>query len=662
MRWLLRLVLTLVTAVILLAALAFLLPRDRIATAVSERLAAATGRTITIEGPLQPTIWPVIGLRSGTLRIGNADWASQRPMLQAGAIDIGLDLAALWRGDIVIRRLRLHDADIHLERDSTGRENWRLAPQPAAAAAIPATPVQPPARPITLDEAQLSGSRITFVDRASDTVLRADDLDLRLEMPGTDGPARLELSGRLEGQPLALRSEIADPAALIQGQASALALDMAFAGGRMTFRGRGGLDLAAEGQIDIDAPAPARLLSAFGQPDVALPAAAAGPMRLVGTLNRTRTGTLGLRDATVTLSANRFRLDAQLHPGADRPFLDATISAEALDFSSGPVAPAPGSAAGAAPAARGWSTTPIDIAPLAWLDADLRLSAQSLRLGELQAGPVQIRARLDAARAVLDLQEIQLLDGTLGGEFVINGRGALSVGGNLVASEIGMQPLLATLVGQDRLIAPLSGRLRFLGSGPSVAAIMASLSGEGAFALGQGAIVGLDLVGMLRRLDMSYVGEGSRTIFDRITGSFTIAEGVLRNDDLAFSAPLMQATGSGRIDLGPQQLDYRLVTTALAREDGSGGLRVPFLIDGPWADPRIRLDLEGIARGRAEEERRALEARAEAEARRRLEELGVEAREGEPLEDTARRALEEEARRLLENEVRRGLGRLLGGN
>ena len=51
---------------------------------------------------------------------------------------------------------------------------------------------------------------------------------------------------------------------------------------------------------------------------------------------------------------------------------------------------------------------------------------------------------------------------------------------------------------------------------------------------------------MLRTLDLNYMGTGAKTIFDTITASFTIAKGVLRNDDLSAGCPASERGWQGQ--------------------------------------------------------------------------------------------------------------------
>ena len=223
---------------------------------------------------------------------------------------------------------------------------------------------------------------------------------------------------------------------------------------------------------------------------------------------------------------------------------------------------------------------------------------------------------------------------------------------------LALQPLLVAFAGTDRITGTGDIRFNLLGVGGSLDALMKSLSGDASLAFRQGELLGFDLAGMIRTLDAGFVGEGASTVFDSITASFAVENGVARNGDLALAAPLITASGAGTVDIGNQSLDYRLTPLTLGGRELNTDVQVPVLISGPWAAPNIRLDLESLAERRFEEEKQKLEDRARAEIEQKLqEELGVTVQEGESLEDTARRAAEQ----MLQDEATRALERLLGG-
>ena len=169
---------------------------------------------------------------------------------------------------------------------------------------------------------------------------------------------------------------------------------------------------------------------------------------------------------------------------------------------------------------------------------------------------------------------------------------------------------------------------------------------------------------MLRNLDASYRGEGSKTVFNTITASTSITNGLASNSDLIFDAPLISATGEGTIDIGNQSLAYRLTPVALT---GGAGISVPVIIEGPWSDLSFRPDLEALVNQNLAAEREALEEQLRTRAQEALErELGVDVEgAGGNVEQAVRDRVDEQAdelRNQVEDQLREGLGRLLGGN
>ncbi|WP_461472506.1 AsmA family protein [Pararhodobacter sp.] len=652
MRWIVRLIgLVLVLVVVAVAAL-FLVPAERIAGLAARQFEAMTGRALTISGPVRPTIWPVIGARIEGVTLANIAGSDAGPMLQAEAIDLGVDLGALIGGGVTVRNFEARGPRIILERDAQGRGNWQFdglggsagAQDDATAAGLP---------PVALDRATIIDASLRFIDRQAGTDITLDGIDIDLAMPEAGGAATLRLTATRGSSSATLEAQIASVNALIEGRVVPLAATIRAEGAEIGFDGRAGLSpLAAEGRLNAETSRLAPLLALAGQAGAEPLPDGARPLSLNGQVTLAPAGSVHLRDGVLGFGSNRVRAALDLTFDGDRPMLTGDIAADALDlraFTEG------GGASGGG-AGTGWPTTPIDASALGMLDANL-----SITLGPVQTGFADLDAlrgalTIDRARGVLSLREVRAFDGTLTGELVANNRSGLSVGGTLALRAVNLLPLLRQAAGFERLSGTASMDLRFLGAGQSVDAIMRSLEGEGRLDFGQGEIIGLDLAGMLRNLDASYVGEGNRTIYDSITGSFTINRGVLSNQDLRLEASLLGVGGRGTVDLGRQVLDYRVIPEALRNAETGDALRVPLLITGPWSAPRFRLDLEGLAEQRLQEERERLEAaaraeveRVQAEARARAEErlqqeLGVTVREGQSTGDAVREGLETRAR------------------
>ncbi len=663
--------------VVLIGAVLLLMPTERIANIAAQQFEAATGRSLSFGGTMRPSFYPVIGARAQAVSIGNPDWAGPGPMLTAEEMDIGLDLAALIRGEIQIERIVLQAPDLHLRRHADGRGNWQFdmapaprqsdsAPTQADSAAPQADSAPPRTRQFSLAEAQIRDGRLRFEDAQSGADLQVTDLDAVLHLPALDGPAELAATGQLNGHGFDLTARTNHAARFLDGGVSELELDLTAAGATIAYAGRAGLDgLVGEGMLQATISQPRALMQMLGQSGGDVPPSYL-PLSLTGQVTRTRDGRLYARDSQIRAGGLHLAGAADLDPSGDRPRLTGQFTGDVLDLrssgASGPSGAGQGQGQGAA---TGWSRAPIDASALGLFDADVTLRLAGVRTDVTTVGRSNIGVAIDRARAVFTLREVALFGGNLTGEFVMNNRSGLSVGGNLRARDIDLLPLLQELADYRRLQGAANADLQFLGVGNTLHDIMNSLRGEGALRLSQGEIIGFDLAGMLRNLDMSYMGDQNRTVYNSVTGTFTISDGVLRNDDLRLEARRVTVTGRGNVGLGQRTLDYRIIPAALP-DGAEEALRVPLMITGPWDAPRFRLDLEALAQERlrveqerleemAREEARRLEERGRAQIEERLrQELGVEAEEGERVQDTLRRGIEQE--------IGNRLRGLLGGN
>ncbi|MBC7158163.1 MAG: AsmA family protein, partial [Rhodobacteraceae bacterium] len=488
-------------------------------------------------------------------------------------------------------------------------------------------------------------------------------LGLVATLPDPAGPLGVTLAASLDGVPLRAELTLADATTALAGGLSALSLSAETGpaetpGNSLRFEGRAGhAPLAADGALEVRLGDPDALARLAGLPAPEVPPALASGGALSGQVTLTPEGSLHLRAGRLRAGPQALSAEADLTTAGARPRLVASLSADTIDLRPFLTSDAPAQAGTA-----GWSRAPIDVSALGLADAEVALRAGRVETGTLTLTALDLTTKLDAARAVTDIRSAEAFGGAITGQVVVNGRGGLSLRADLRADGLALRPMLTAFAGVNRLTGTGAGAVNVLASGGSVDALVRSAEGSGRLDLTAGEILGLDLAGMLRTLDMSYMGEGAKTIFDAIRGSFTIAGGVLTNDDLRLDAPLVQATGRGRVDLGARTLDYRVTPVALAGADGSGGVRVPLTISGPWSAPRFGLDLGALADERLRLEREALDARAQDALAREAERRGIVREEGESLGDAARRSLEDSARERVEGEVGRALQGLFGGN
>jgi AsmA protein len=641
----LRFMMKFVVAVLVLIGIAlvglFLMPAEKIAAIAAQRFEAMTGRAMVLEGDVRPSLLPQFGIKTGHVSIANADWSDAGPMLQADSFAVGVDLRALISGDIRITEVRAIAPKILLEIAPDGQRNWDFgSSKPRAAgdgsgggtktAPAPAATETASTRAISLDVVEITGGQVGFTDHRSGASYAVSDLDAEISLPDFAGQAAVKASGTMNGQPIAVDTKIAEFAAFLSEGAVPVTLAADIGGSKLGFDGRAGLvPVAAAGAMTADIGDMAGLFAAL---DMARPDLPAGlgrnKAKVTGDLTYAE-NRISLRSGTIELDQNRLvgALDLGL---AGKPSVTAKLQTGFLDLSAlGGAAPASGNKKAAsgggdggsgdviqradkpAKSGKGWSKTPIDVSALGLVDADVLIEADKVALGPTELGRTTIQTTLKDSRAQIDIRELQAYEGAVSGTLVANGRGGLSVSGDLAGRSIALKPLLSQLAGYDRLIGAGQMTVQAEGAGASMDAIMNSLNGKGSFKIGAGELFGLDLVGMLRNLDASYVGEGAKTIFDEITGTFRIKNGILINDDLSLLSPLLTTTGSGKVGLGGQTLDYRLVPTLLAGEGKA--ITVPLLITGSWANPKFQLDIEALAgdkidKAKAEAQQEVLDA------------------------------------------------------
>ena len=139
-----------------------------------------------------------------------------------------------------------------------------------------------------------------------------------------------------------------------------------------------------------------------------------------------------------------------------------------------------------------------------------------------------------------------------------------------------------------------------------------------------------------------------------ISAGFRFTDGIGNNDDLSLVGPQVRVTGKGTVDLLRKRLNYKVAPSAASAPGGEfTGLVVPVIVKGPWANPKIYPDVQGIL----ENPQAALDA---------LNKLGVSTGNinveaaGNELKDQAKgkvsKAIEDQTRGVVGDEAAKALG------
>jgi AsmA protein len=179
---------------------------------------------------------------------------------------------------------------------------------------------------------------------------------------------------------------------------------------------------------------------------------------------------------------------------------------------------------------------------------------------------------------------------------------------------VNFAPLFKDMFETERVSGKGSANIKLAGSGRTTDDVMKTLDGTVDFRVADGALEGSDLWYEIRRaralLKQQAIPERPsgppRTPFTALTGTGTMNDGVLKNDDLNVAMQYLKVTGQGAVDLPKNSLDYRLVAAVLKipREGADAAemqdmvdAQIPVKVSGALTDPKVRPDLEGYLKG-----------------------------------------------------------------
>ena len=403
------------------------------------------------------------------------------------------------------------------------------------------------------------------------------------------------------------------------------------------FDGEAGMSGLGKGEVSLATPSLRNLLAWIGR-----------PIGLGGGLqNFSIKGAVALGKDTFTFDRAAFTLDKSSGLGTGtvtfgkRPSVTAGLSMKVLDvtpYVAASGAPTGGAAhSGAAGGgSSGWSTQPIAFDGLKAADANLNLKADQIIADKLKIGATAMTVTLSGGKLAANLTDMSLYQGKGSGALSVDGAAATpAVTASFQLAGLSARPFLTDAIGFDKIEGTGGFSFDLSATGNSQAALMKSLKGKGATEFRDGTIRGFNLASLkglsLQSVLGGQLGSGDSTDFSRLTGTYTIDNGVLTNNDLVLVGPLIRASGAGTVDIGQRTIAYRLEPTIVGTLQGQGasgdakGLTLPFRIEGSWDNlryhPRIRrpsLQPEP-GRQRAQECRRRV---AELDLRRRRQVQG----------------------------------------
>jgi AsmA protein len=648
--------LAVVIVLVIAAAIAvpFFIPLDTYKAKIIALVKSETGRDLKIAGPVHFSLFPSVALEANDVSLSNPAGAASPNMVQLKTLDVKLKLFPLLHGGLEISQFKLVQPVIALEVDKQGKPSWAFnPPAPGGAApeaAQPAAPSAPAANDnsgsanfsaISLGDVSIVDGQASYLDQRTNEKKQLTGINMTLSLPSLDEPFAAKGTAVWGGEKATLTLQIDKPGTLQGGGASPVAITFAANPINFAFKGdaTGATLSKLSGGIDLSMPS-VRGLAKWAGVAFDAPGTGFGPMTLSGKIDK-QGDKIAFSNAVIAFDAIKATGALSVDTSGAKPALAGRLDVDKLDVnpylsaenkrggstssstSSGSSsnsttasnnsgsAPA-GSAANAPPPppasgakSSGWSDTPIDLSPLKLANADFDLSANSILYRKIQVGKSAVALHLKDGRFEADLTQIALYQGKGQGKFTADGSGATpAIAMNFDLSGVAIQSLAKDAADFDRLSGTGSVVIDVSGHGKSQREIVNSLGGKGSLNLTNGKIQGVNLVAFVKNTAQaltSAIGGNNATDFGALTGTYTITNGILKNNDLKLTSPEVPMAGAGTVDLPQRTLNYRVTPNV------AGVLAVPVDISGPWDNLSYRPDLAGIAKGLAEDPGKALD-------------------------------------------------------
>ncbi len=240
-----------------------------------------------------------------------------------------------------------------------------------------------------------------------------------------------------------------------------------------------------------------------------------------------------------------------------------------------------------------WSRERLDLAALGAMDANVTLDAKALSWKNVRVENPHAEATL--ADRVLTLAKLtgKSFDGTFDMTGKLDARATPALTAAIAVAKANVAKALFQAARLDLAGGTLDLDARLAGQGTSEYALVSSLAGDGKLAVKDGTIKGFDLAAVDKQLSnidrpldlitlFASALKGGSTKFTSLDGTFKMANGVMRTDDLKLAAPSGTGTAAGTVDLPRWQTDLTAKLKVASSPDAPAlGVRVHGPLDAP---------------------------------------------------------------------------------
>ena len=574
--------------VISLVGLSFFIPASKVRDAVAKEIHAVTGLDPVLRGDISVSLFP-----SGTVTFHNVVLGEDHrgdPGLVVDELTARLRYFPLLAGRIEIAGVTLVRPTITVSFLPDGQSNWSGLIEALARALRP-----DPERTASFSEIGIQDGTVVIHQAVAgkDATDRLDDVEFQLAWPSIS--RSFGASGRFvwHDEPIEASFTLGDFLAALSGEHSGIKVRLAGAPVKAAFDGAMSAQptLKIDGTLSIETPS---LRDALHWTDARrLPFGGFGHFALRGHSSMSG-GAVSLSNVNVELDGNM--AEGVITLSTDRRTVQGTLAADTLD-----VTPYLSGIHFLAANDRNWDQLPITLNGLSESDLDLRISARSVKVGSAQLGRTAVAANLRGGKLDVTIGESEAFGGTAKGSIgLASADGGVVVTTRVAFVDVDLEACLGQVFGLRRLEGRGNVALNIEGSGSSVLAVTNTLNGTASLNAYNGALAGINVEQLLRRLERRPLsGNGDfrsgRTPFDQFVLTLKIERGQVSVDDMHMAGPAVRLSVGGQVSVPTRDLDLKGVAT-LASNETANEFDLPFVVQGQWDDPIMLPDAQSLIR------------------------------------------------------------------
>lgn len=597
----------LVAGIAAIAAAGSRVPADAVTAAVRTRIEAATGLEARFDGPVSVVMFPAPAVTFSRIALVNGQAADRETApvasgpatgspaaesFTADSVTVDLRLAPLLLGRVEIADIALTNPRIDVTVDRDGRTNWSLLVDYLAQAMKPGSYRDEEA--LSFSQFAVAGGVVALHVPARDLHETFEGVDLSFAWPAIAksfaSTGRFVWHRQVVDASLAIANfprALAGDESGLKFRATAGPLKAVF-DGVMSYRP----SLKIDGTLAADAASLREALVWSGAR--ALPAGGFGAFALNSRATVTARA-VSLSDLNVEVDDNVAE-GAMTLATAGHQSLQGTLAVDSLDLN-----PYVSTFRVMAENTRDWDRRSLALDWIAGWDADVRLSASRLELPHAELGRTAIAANMRSGRLVVTVGEAQAFDGVVTGAIAVaRSEDGADVSSQMQFSGVNLKRCLGQLFDIDLISG--SGDLAFsvTSSGRSVRELAGNLDGSVSVAAADGALLGLNVEQVMRRLQQSPLAAGGdlntgRTPFDKLDIGLFIKKGLATIDDVDLRGPNLRLAVAGTTSIPEREFDLAGTANLISAEPHAASLfELPFTVKGQWTSPLIVPDTGAV--------------------------------------------------------------------